>query len=269
MLSDGPTGKEAPSLRLERLQAVAVITLDRPTAGNSINVAMADALLAAALECEADKSIRCVVLTGAGSMFCAGGDVKAFAEAGDDVAALIDRLTAPLHMAITRLSRMSKPLVTAVNGSAAGAGLGLAMLGDVALAAHSATFSVAYGGLGLSPDSGATWLLPRLVGLRQAQRLALTGERIGAPEAERIGLVTRSIDKDTLMNEAMLIASKLAGNSANAIRRTRALLHSSFSNSLEGQLEREAESISQAARDPDWQEGIAAFIAKRPPKFHG
>lgn len=269
MLGDSALEAAGPPLRIERVQSIGVITLDRPAAGNSINVAMADALLATALECEADTSIRCVILTGAGPMFCAGGDVKAFAEAGDDVAALIDRLTAPLHMAITRYSRMSKPLVTAVNGSAAGAGLGLAMLGDVALAAHSATFSLAYGGLGLSPDSGATWLLPRLVGLRQAQRLALTGERIDAAEAERIGLITHAVEKDALMDEAMRIANRLATRSANAFRRTRGLLHSSYSNSFEGQLEREAENISQSSRDADWLEGIAAFVAKRSPNFQG
>ena len=254
-------------LRLERAGSVATITLDRPRTGNAINVPMADALLAAALECEADEKIRCVILTGSGPMFCTGGDVKGFEEAGAEAHALIERLTAPLHMAIALLLRMNKPLVTAVNGTAAGAGLGLAMMGDLALAARPAIFAVAYGALGLSPDAGTTWLLPRLVGLRQAQRLALSGERIDAIEAQRIGLVTRVVDSDALLDEARIAAEKMALLSMSAIRRTRALLHSSLSDRLETHLEHEAVSIAQSAREPDGREGIASFVAKRPPVF--
>ena len=166
-------------LRVERLDRIATITLDRPDNGNAIDVGMAVALLEAALECADDRDVRCVILTGAGEMFCAGGDVKAFS-LSDDVGALIERITAPLHKAIARFARMDKPLITAINGAAAGAGFGLALLGDVAIAARSAKFAVAYGALGVSPDAGTSWLLPRLVGLRQAQRLALSAERIDA-----------------------------------------------------------------------------------------
>ena len=254
-------------LLLERAGAVATITLNRPQVGNAIDVPMADALLAAALECEADEAVRCVVLTGAGAMFCAGGDVAGLQEAGERAPALIERLTAPLHMAIGRMSRMNKPLVTAINGAAAGAGLGLAIMGDLVLASRSARFAVAYGAIGLSPDAGATWLLPKLVGLRQAQRLALSGEQIDAVEAERIGLISRAVDADLLAAEATAAAERMARGSMGAFRRTRQLLLASFSHELETHLEREAEGISASAKDADGREGIAAFVEKRRPSF--
>lgn len=260
------TGMGGP-LRLERGGAIATITLHRPHAGNAIDVAMADALLAAALECDADEAVRCVVLTGSGTKFCTGGDVLGFQQAGDGAPALIERLTAPLHMAIGRMSRMNKPLITAINGAAAGAGFGLAIMGDVALAARSAKFAVAYGALGLSPDAATTWLLPRLVGLRQAQRLALAGETIDAPEALRIGLISEIVEDEDLTDAAMQSAEALAARSMGAIKRTRALLLSSFAQGLETHLEREAEAIASAARDSDGREGIAAFVERRKPRF--
>ncbi len=256
-----------PPLKLERDGSIATITLDRPEAGNAIDVVMADALLASALECSGDPTVRAVILTGRGAMFCAGGDVKAIAGAGDAAPALIDRLTGPLHMAIARLARMEKPLITAINGTAAGAGLGLALIGDVALAARSARFAVAYGAIGLSPDAGTTWLLPRLVGLRQAQRLALEGERIDATEAERIGLISRVVDDADLPATARVIADRMATGAITAFARTRALLHASGGNGLETQLEREAVGISMSAREADGREGIAAFLERRPPRF--
>ena len=256
----------AVPLRVERSSSIATITLDRPETGNAIDVAMAEALLQAALDCAADRSVRCVILTGAGAMFCAGGDIKAFGQA-DDAGTLIERITAPLHMAIARLAQMDKPLVTAINGAAAGAGFGLALLGDVAIAGRSAKFAVAYAALGGSPDAGTSWLLPRLVGLRQAQRLALTGERIDAAEAERIGLITQMVDDAALTSETQAVAVRLAQLSGSALKRTRALLHASYSNGLATPLECEADSISGAARDGDGREGIAAFLAKRRPIF--
>lgn len=246
---------------------IAVLTMHRAETGNAIDIAMADAILAAALKCDADDSIRCVILTGAGRMFCTGGDVKEFAAAGDGASVLISRLTASLHMAIARLTHMNKPLVTAINGAAAGAGFGLAMLGDVAIAARSAKFALAYGALGLTPDAAATWLLPRLVGLRQAQRLALLGEPIDAVQAERIGLVTCVVDDADLMAEARRVAETLARGPIGAFRVTRDLLNASAAASLEGQLEREAQALARSARGDEGREGIAAFASKRPPNF--
>jgi 2-(1,2-epoxy-1,2-dihydrophenyl)acetyl-CoA isomerase len=170
-------------------------------------------------------------------------------------------------MAVARLARMDKPLVTAVNGAAAGAGLGLAVLGDVVLAARSAKFTAAYGALGLTPDAGATWLLPRLVGLRQAQRVLLLNERIDAVEAERIGLITQLIEDDALAAEALGRASRLVKGPRRALARTRTLLHAAMSNGLETHLELEAQSIAEAAGSREGHEGVAAFVSRRAADF--
>jgi len=257
------------AVQIEVRDRVAVLTLSRPDTGNAIDQEMADCLLEAALACASDDGIRAVVLTGRGKSFCVGGDVKAFAAAGPGASTLVLGLTASLHMAVARLARMEKPLVTAINGAAAGAGFGLAILGDVALGARSAKFAMAYGAIGLTPDGGATWLLPRLVGYRQAQRLALTGARIDAVEAERIGLITQTIDDEALQDAAFSLAETLAQGPRRAFARTRALLHQALSNGLETQLEREAQGIAEAIGLPEGREGIAAFVARRPPDFGG
>jgi 2-(1,2-epoxy-1,2-dihydrophenyl)acetyl-CoA isomerase len=253
-------------LGLQHDGAVAVLTLDRPTSGNAIDRELAAALLDRVLVLDSDTSVRAVVLTGRGRFFCTGGDVRSFA-AANDAGQAIESITAPLHMAIARLMRLAKPLVVAVNGPAAGAGLGLALLGDAVLAGRSARFTVAYGAIGLSPDAGTSWLLPRLVGLRQAQRLALLGEAIDAEEALRLGMVTRLVADDDLAGETMALAGKLAAGSMSALQRTRRLLLDSFDRGLEAQLEREAESIAAASRDADGREGISAFLSKRSPVF--
>lgn len=254
-------------VRVERHDAIAILTLDRPASGNAIDVAMADALLAASIECAQDPALRAVVLTGAGAMFCAGGDVAAFAAAGAAAPALMHRLTTPLHAAVMHLTHMDAALVTAVNGAAAGAGFGLAILGDVAIAGRSAKFATAYGAIGLTPDGGTSWLLPRLVGLRQAQRLFLGGERIDAVEAERIGLISRVADDADLLKTAMTTAARLAQSSPAARRATRSLLLGSFDTGLEAHMMREAAAIALAVSHPDGREGIAAFLEKRRPNF--
>ncbi|MFV3077006.1 enoyl-CoA hydratase-related protein [Niveispirillum fermenti] len=250
-------------LDLKRTDAIATITLSRPDRGNAINIELADALLAAVTACETDAAVRAVVLTGAGALFCAGGDIDAFAQAGSEASGLMQRLTGPVHAAEVRLARMRKPLVTAINGAAAGAGLGLAVMGDVAIAAASATFVGAYSAIGLSPDVGVSWWLPRLIGLRQAQRLLLLGDRIDAVEAERIGLVTRVVPDDLLMATAMAAAGRLAHLSLPAFQRTRALLLEAPMTGLEPHLELEVQALTACAEGPDAAEGIAAFQEKR------
>jgi 2-(1,2-epoxy-1,2-dihydrophenyl)acetyl-CoA isomerase len=255
-------------LLFERGGPVARLTLNRPEVGNAIDLPLARALMAASIACDEDDTIRCVLLSGAGKLFCAGGDVAAFAAAGEQVPQLLKELTANLHMAISRFARMNKPLVTAINGAAAGAGFGLAILGDIVLAARSAKLVTAYGGIGLSPDGGATWLLPRLVGLRRAQELALTDRRLTADEALALGLVTAVSEDASLMADASAQASKLADMAVRAIGRTRALLLSSFQTGLEEQMELEARAIADSGRDSESREGIAAFLAKRKPDFN-
>jgi len=250
-----------------RQGGVLTLTLNRPTAGNAIDIDLAHALMLAAIACDEDASIRCVVLTGAGKLFCAGGDIAAFAAAGEKTPSLIKELTAYLHAAIARFARMEKPLITAVNGAAAGAGFSLAILGDIAIGSAAASFTLAYGSIGLSPDGGATWLLPRLIGLRRTQELALTGQRLTAAQAASLGLITRAVEAAELAGEAAKLAAQLAAGPTRAFGRTRNLLHASFSTSLETQMENEARAIAACAGGAEAREGLAAFLAKRPANF--
>lgn len=254
---------------LRRDGAVAVITFNRPDQFNAIDPTLARALVDAAIEVDMDDSVRCVVLTGTGRMFCAGGDIGLMQSAGARAGQALSELAGILHMATSRLARMNKPLLCAVNGPAAGAGLGLAIMGDIVIAAASAHFTPGYPGIGLTPDGGATWLLPRLIGLRRTQEMLLTNERVGAEEAAKIGLITRMVADDGLMEEAMATAHKLAAAATGAIGTVRAQLLASYGAGLEAQLEVEARGIAAAAAGPDGQEGVAAFLQKRRPEFTG
>lgn len=256
-----------PPLLFSRENGVARLTLNRPKAGNSIDLSLSRALAEAAIECDDDPSIRCVLMTGAGKLFCGGGDIGSFVDAGDKFSALLKTLTGNVHSAISRFARMQKPLVTAVNGPAAGAGFNLSLLGDIVLAAQSAHFTLAFTAIGLSPDGGTTWLLPRLVGLRRAQEWALTNKRISAAEAAETGLITRAVEDAALLPEAEKLAAQLAGGAVRAMGRTRALLLDSFGNSLEYHLEQESRQLAIGGRDPESKEGVAAFLGKRKPDF--
>lgn len=248
---------------------IARIVLNRPQAGNVIDLDMARALAAAAARCEQDATIRCVVLTGAGRMFCAGGDVRAFAAQGERAGEFLGELAAVVHAAVRSFARMPKPLLALVNGPAAGAGLSLALSADIVLASRSATFSTAYGALGLTADGGMTWLLPRLVGLRRAQDLLLTSRRVLSDEALAIGLVTRLVDDALLDSEGDIVAEALARGATRAMGAARALLAVSSSSDLDTQLDREARAIAEAGASAECREGLAAFLAKRKPDFQG
>ncbi|MCI4591818.1 enoyl-CoA hydratase-related protein [Sphingobium sp. BYY-5] len=248
---------------------IARITLDRPEAGNAITLPLAQALLAAAIRCESDPAVRCILLTGKGRLFCAGGDVQLIAGAGERRAEVLSELIATFHAAVQRLARASKPLVTLVNGPAAGAGFSLAILGDVVIGARSAHFTAAYGAIGLTPDGGLSWLLPRLVGLRKAQDIILTNRRIKAEEAEAIGLVTRIVDDETLAEEGTRVAHALADGPVDALCAARALLYDSFETGLETQLDRELRAMAAAGAGTESAEGLAALLEKRAPDFRG
>lgn len=266
-MSAGPSS--AAPLLFERDGAVARLTLNRPDAANALDMPTGRALLEAAIECDSNPDIRCVTLTGAGRMFCAGGDIAVMAAAGDRVGAVVGELAGTLHAAMTRFARMNKPMVTMVNGPAAGAGYGLALSGDIVLAARSAVFNAAYGALGVSPDGGLTWLLPRLVGLRRAQEIIISNRKVTAAEAEAMGMITRVVDDEALAEEGAALAAKLASGPTQAISTMRAQLLASFDNSWETQLEIEARGIAAAIAGPEGKEGIAAFLAKRKPDFTG
>lgn len=255
-------------LLFETGNGIARITLNRPDYGNAVDLPMARALLDAAICCQTDPSIRCVVLTGAGRIFCAGGDVTAFA-ASSSPDALLSELAGTFHMAIARFAHMAKPMLVLVNGPAAGAGLSLAIGGDVVLAARSAHFTAAYSTIGLSPDGGMSWLLPRLVGLRKAQEIILSNRRVSADEAESIGMVTRAVDDERLADEGKQTSSRLAAAATGALAAARTLLRQSFETGLETQLEREAQAISRSGASADCREGLDAYFAKRAPDFRG
>lgn len=254
---------------LRRDGDIVTLTLDRPDAANAIDLRLATDLLAAAERCAAEPGIRAVILTGRGRMFSGGGDVPAFAAAGEQAGGMLRDITTPLHAAIALFARMDAPLVVAVNGVAAGAGFGLALGGDVVLAAAGAKFTMAYTKIGLSPDGGSSFFLPRLVGLLQAKRLMLLNPVLGADEALALGLVSEVVADDRLMDRAREVAGQLAAGPTLAYGKVKRLLAETHRHSLERQLAMEAESISGLGATADAQEGLAAFVGKRKAAFKG
>ena len=248
---------------------IARITLNRPDAANGMNMIMGRELMDVALRCDQDENIRAVILTGSGNFFSAGGDLRAFADYGDAISERIHELTIYLHAAVSRFARMRVPVIVAVNGVAAGAGFSLAMAGDFVLASENAKFTMAYTAAGLSPDGGASYFLPRLVGLRRAQELMISNRRLGADEAQEWGLVTRVCAADGLMAEVQDLALQLASGATQAYGAVKKLLAVSFDNGLEAQMALEGQAIAHLAACCDGQEGIQAFLAKRKPIFTG
>ena len=254
-------------LRYEVSQAIATITLDRPDARNALDATLKRELLAAIRAAGRDRAVRVVVLTGAGSAFCAGQDLRETADPGAPPLSTVLRETYnPLILAMRRLD---KPIVAAVNGVAAGAGMALALACDLRIAADSASFVLAFGRVGLVPDSGTTWFLPRLVGPARAAELALVGDPVSATNAERWGLVNRVVPATELQTEARALALRLAAGAPRALALTKRALNRSFDAGLEAQLEDEASLQGIAGRTADHREGVAAFLAKRPPRFTG
>jgi 2-(1,2-epoxy-1,2-dihydrophenyl)acetyl-CoA isomerase len=243
------------------------LTLNRPAIGNAINREMGESLLREAIRCDRDNSVRCVVISGAGKMFCSGGDIGNFASSGEALSTAISSGTSILNQALSKLARMAKPLLVLVNGPVAGAGLGLALAGDVVIASRSASFTAGYNAIGMTPDGGVTWLLPKLIGLRRTQEMILTNRRIDAVEAAAIGLVTRVVDDEQLTAEGESTASSLSLAATDALGVARGLLMQGFGNGLEVQMEIEARAISAACASPHAQEGFAAFLERRKPVF--
>jgi 2-(1,2-epoxy-1,2-dihydrophenyl)acetyl-CoA isomerase len=249
--------------------AVARVTLNRPKAANGLDMQMAQELMLIAIECDERTDIRAVLLTGAGKMFCAGGDLKSFSGYGDELPQRLKEITTYLHAASSRFSRMDAPLVVAVNGMAAGAGMSLAVAGDLVLAGESAKFTMAYTAAGLSPDGSSSYFLPRLIGMRRTQELMLTNRRLSAADALEWGLVNRVVADAELADQSMELARTLAQGPTRAYGTVKKLLSTSFHESLETQLELEARGIADMGRTEDGREGISAFLEKRAPRFHG
>ena len=247
---------------------VAHITLNRPHAGNSLDLETGKELADVSLEIEKNRDVRAVLISGAGNTFSAGGDVKAFA-AQKDLARYLREMTPHIHLAISRLVRLDAPVIAAVEGAAAGFGFSLAISCDLVLAAESAIFVMAYTKIALAPDGGSTYFLPRLVGMKRALELTLTNRRLSAREAHDWGLVTEVIPAERLAARAAEVATILAQGPTATFGSAKRLLHSGWTQSLETQMELESRAISEAAGTADGQEGVAAFVEKRKAAFQG
>ncbi len=254
-------------LRVEHAGGVATLTLDRPDALNSLTVGLKDELIRAFEEIASDPAVGAVVLTGAGRAFCAGQDLRE--RLRPDAAPLADEIRRRYNPLIRAMRALPKPIVAAVNGIAAGAGASLALACDIRIAADEATVLLAFGRVGLVPDSGATWLLPRLIGGAKAAELAFLGAPLSATDAERFGLVARIVPRDHVVGNAQAIGADLAAGAPIAIALTKQALERSWENTLEEQLELEAELQGEAGVTADHGEGIAAFLEKRTPQFRG
>ena len=240
------------------------ITLNRPERLNALNVEMAAALDAVLDEAAADKTCRAILLTGAGRGFCAGQDLTEIVGASP---ADFERLLEHYHPLILKIRALSIPVVCAVNGVAAGAGANLALACDIVLAARSATFVQAFARIGLIPDCGGTWFLPRLIGTARARALAFLAEPLPAETAAEWGLVWRMTEDERLLPEAEALAARLASQASNALALTKRALDATGENTLAQQLDLEGELQRQAGAHPDHAEGVRAFLEKRPAAF--
>lgn len=248
---------------------VARITLNRPDSANAVNGQMALDLFKAILHCDENPAVRAVLLTSTGHIFCAGGDLKEFAKLGEDLPAHIKEITVYLHATISRMARMTAPVIAAVNGIAGGAGLSLVCACDLVVAADTARFTMAYTRSGLTPDGSSTYFLPRRVGLGRALELTLTNRVLSAQEALDWGLISRVLPAGDLMQETTALATQLATGPTLAFGSAKRLLQLSMTESLETQMEHEAQAIANITRTADSREGIAAFLEKRPPEYKG
>ena len=248
---------------------VATLTLNRPEAYNALNLALARDLFHATLEADEDRGVRCIVVTGAGKAFCAGGDVKDFADNPDRIGILIKELTTYLHGAVSRLARAPKPVIMGVNGVAAGGGMSLALGGDLVVAAESAKFTMAYSKIAASPDGSSSYFLPRLIGLRRALELHYTNRVLTAREAMDWGLVTRVHPDAEFAAGLGALARELAQGPTVAFGRAKALFHQSTQESLETQMELEAQAIAVCGHTEDFKNGVAAFAKKQATTYQG
>ncbi|MEM6582727.1 MAG: 2-(1,2-epoxy-1,2-dihydrophenyl)acetyl-CoA isomerase PaaG [Pseudomonadota bacterium] len=258
------------NIEFEIDHGVAILRLNRPDALNSFTVDMHLEVREVLTHAAEDKSVRCVLLTGNGRGFCAGQDLNdrsvSPGEAMPDLGHSVETYYSPL---ITLLSTMEKPVICAVNGVAAGAGANIALACDIVIAGRSASFIESFCKLGLIPDSGGTWILPRLVGMARAKGLTMLGHKIKAEQAEAWGMIWQCVDDDDLMPTALELAQQMATQPTRGFAFTKQAFAASAANTLETQLELERDLMRAAGKTHDYQEGVQAFLEKREPVYRG
>ena len=245
------------------------VTLNRPDKLNAFNPALHEGLAAAMTRAESEAAIRCVLITGAGRGFCAGQDLTERDMKAAGPADLGSGLEAWYNPLVKRMRALPKPVVCAVNGVAAGAGANFALACDLVIAARSASFIQAFVKIGLVPDCGGSYFLPRLAGMQRAMALAMTGDRLCAEDAERWGIVWKTVDDDKLMAEATTLAASLAAGPTHSLGLIKRAMYASAGNTLAAQLDLERDLQREVGRGGDYREGIAAFLEKRKPAFKG
>ena len=246
---------------------MAILHLNRPEKFNSFNREMALALQKALDETGADKNIRAVLITGTGKAFCAGQDISELTS--DNPVGINKILSEHYNPIVRRIRQLEKPVIAAVNGVAAGAGANMALCCDVVLAASNASFIQAFSKIGLIPDSGGTFFLPRLVGWQKASAIMMLGDKISAEQAERMGMIYKVLPAETFLEDSINLAHELAGLPTRGLAFTKMALNQSMQQSWEQQLATEDELQQKAANTHDYREGITAFLEKRPPQFKG
>lgn len=253
------------------LDSIATLTFSRPEALNALSLELTNDLIAAVRQASEDGA-RAVVLTGSGPGFCAGGDLREMREMLSEGGEVKTHMYAPLnamHEAVRLIRTTPIPFVAAVNGICAGAGTNFALACDIVIAADNASFNEAFVKIGLSPDCGGTFFLPRVIGEKRAAELFMTGESVSAERAAQLGMINRVVSAGDLMDEALKMAQRLAQMPTGAIGRIKKMLNASASNTLEEQLGLEAECQIESGSSEDFREGVTAFFEKRPPKFTG
>jgi 2-(1,2-epoxy-1,2-dihydrophenyl)acetyl-CoA isomerase len=256
----------SPAIRLEIRAHVAHLTMTRADAANTMNLQFGREFAAAAYAIRKDSSVRAVLLRGEGKNFCFGGDLRGMMAAGGDVNAYLSELTTDVHAGLIHLARANAPVVAAVQGSAAGAGLGLVLAADLAIAGRSAKFTAAYTAVGLTPDAGSTFLLPRAVGYKRAMEMLISNRVLDAQLALEWGLINQIVEDAQLADTAAALAARLAAGATGAFGTVKRLLAESEPG-WEAQLAREGSTIAGRAATAEGREGIAAFLEKRTPNF--
>ncbi|SDN47136.1 enoyl-CoA hydratase/isomerase family protein [Bacillus sp. OK048] len=246
---------------------VGIVRLNRPEAGNAINLEMAKELMDVAIFCSESEKIRAVVITGSGNKFSVGGDLRSFAEEGEQISSHLKSVTAYMHQAISYFTRMNKPFIGAVNGVAAGAGMSLVCACDLAYASDQAKFVMAYNRVGLTPDGSGSYFLPRLVGMKRALELMYTNRPLDAKEASEWGIINHVVADESLLEVVIELAENLANGPMNAFGETKRLFYHSLQETLESQMSKESIVLAERASSSEGKEGITAFLEKREADF--